>query len=256
MTIKTTALITILGFLFPFFAQATLCIAHRGNNHEFFENSISAIRSAVEIKSHGVEFDVHHTKDEIALVSHDKTLKRLAQNKPGKSCPLTTKISSLYLFEIQNNCLLKNGEEIPTLEEVFYLLEGSEILRFIEFKDRPSNKTLDLIEDIYTGRGKLIHLLAFKKKNLKVAWKRRKKNSFWKDVKYFNLNFFWQNPFSKYDVDVHKISPFIFLSKLFGRKVAIYTIDKLDEMKKFFKKRIHFLTTNRPKRCLQILSSL
>lgn len=69
----------------PSFAKATLnrqkllrpqCIAHRGYRAKFPENSLLAFEEAVKAGATGLEMDVHITKDEVVVVSHDPTLRR------------------------------------------------------------------------------------------------------------------------------------------------------------------------------------
>lgn len=53
-------------------------IAHRGNAHEFPENTLPALRSALELGVTRVEFDVHLSADLVPVVMHDANLKRCA----------------------------------------------------------------------------------------------------------------------------------------------------------------------------------
>ncbi|KAK3075472.1 hypothetical protein LTR53_001180 [Teratosphaeriaceae sp. CCFEE 6253] len=52
------------------------CIAHRGYKAKFPENSMAAFKGAVAAGAHALETDVHITKDEVVVLSHDPTLKR------------------------------------------------------------------------------------------------------------------------------------------------------------------------------------
>lgn len=140
MTFKSKLLI-IISLIFSQNAfSSTKCIAHRGDNKYFMENSFSALYSAIEKKSHGVEFDIVHTQDNVALVMHDDTLIRLAKSKEGFSCDLTSKISSLAYNDIKENCILQNDEEIPTLKEFLSILKPLQTMRFIELKDKASSQ--------------------------------------------------------------------------------------------------------------------
>jgi glycerophosphoryl diester phosphodiesterase len=49
-------------------------IAHRGNAAEFPENTLPALRSALELGSKYIEFDVHLTSDQIVAVANDHML--------------------------------------------------------------------------------------------------------------------------------------------------------------------------------------
>lgn len=52
------------------------CIAHRGYRATCPENTMLAFRSAIAVGAHAVETDVHLTKDDVVVLSHDTTLKR------------------------------------------------------------------------------------------------------------------------------------------------------------------------------------
>ncbi|KAK3045571.1 hypothetical protein LTR09_012855 [Extremus antarcticus] len=52
------------------------CIAHRGYRAKYAENSMAAFRGAVTAGAHALETDVHVTKDEVVVLSHDPSLKR------------------------------------------------------------------------------------------------------------------------------------------------------------------------------------
>ncbi|HEX2583879.1 MAG TPA: glycerophosphodiester phosphodiesterase family protein [Steroidobacteraceae bacterium] len=53
-------------------------VAHRGNQHEFPENTLPALRSALELGARYIEFDVHLSADRVPVVMHDSNLKRCA----------------------------------------------------------------------------------------------------------------------------------------------------------------------------------
>lgn len=53
-------------------------VAHRGNAHEFPENTLPALRSALELGVTHVEFDVHLSADGVPVVMHDANLLRCA----------------------------------------------------------------------------------------------------------------------------------------------------------------------------------
>ena len=52
------------------------CIAHRGYKANFPENTLAAFRGAVDAGVHALETDVHVTKDEVVVLSHDADMKR------------------------------------------------------------------------------------------------------------------------------------------------------------------------------------
>lgn len=50
--------------------------AHRGSSGTHPENTIAAFRATAKLPVHGVEFDVHMTKDHELVVIHDETINR------------------------------------------------------------------------------------------------------------------------------------------------------------------------------------
>ncbi|KIW22166.1 hypothetical protein, variant 2 [Cladophialophora immunda] len=51
-------------------------IAHRGFKAEHPENTMNAFRGAVEVGAHALETDIHLSKDDVVVLSHDADLKR------------------------------------------------------------------------------------------------------------------------------------------------------------------------------------
>ncbi len=112
--------------------------AHRGlhdNRTSAPENSLKSFELAVEA-GYGIEMDVQLSKDNIPVVFHDKTLKRMC-GKEGYVWDYT-------LEELKKLTLKDSGERIPTFEEVLKLIDGKVPL-IIEYKmDRPTIKVCEL----------------------------------------------------------------------------------------------------------------
>jgi glycerophosphoryl diester phosphodiesterase len=51
-------------------------ISHRGGCGESYENTLQAFQNAVDLGTQMLELDVHITKDDVVVVSHDQNLKR------------------------------------------------------------------------------------------------------------------------------------------------------------------------------------
>ena len=85
-------------------------IAHRGASIEFPENSLSSFKRAIEIHSHYIEVDLHHTLEGIPICIHDPSFTIDGQ---------VYEISKMTLSEINN---LRTGEDsIPTLDMLLAL---------------------------------------------------------------------------------------------------------------------------------------
>lgn len=91
--------------------------AHRGlhNNAEPPENSYKAFCLAIE-NGYGIELDVHLTKDNIPVVFHDDTLRRM--------CGVDKKIKDLSLEELNQYTLKNTKERIPPLNTILELVNG------------------------------------------------------------------------------------------------------------------------------------
>lgn len=85
-------------------------IAHRGawKSQNLPENSVAALKQAINLGCYGTEFDVWLTADEVVVLNHDPDFMGMDIE------------SSTYAMLLSKT--LPNGEHIPTLEQ--YLLEG------------------------------------------------------------------------------------------------------------------------------------
>lgn len=112
--------------------------AHRGlfdNNTEAPENSLNAIQKAVKA-GYGIEFDVQLSKDNIPVVFHDASLKRV--------CGVNGKVWEYTLEELQRMKLAQSSQTIPTLAEVLNVVDGKVPL-IVEYKmDRVDTKVCEL----------------------------------------------------------------------------------------------------------------
>ena len=119
----------------PFFG---VHYAHRGlfnNETDAPENSLKAIRKAVE-SGYGIEFDVQLSKDDVPVVFHDASLKRM--------CGIDGNVWEYTLEELQNMKLAHSEETIPTLAQVLEVV-GGKVPLIIEYKmDRADTKVCEL----------------------------------------------------------------------------------------------------------------
>ena len=112
--------------------------AHRGDSANAPENTIAAFRQAVELGIHSIELDVHPTKDGELVVMHDDNVTRTTDGQG--------EIADLTLAEIRRLdagswfAATFAGEAVPTLAEVFELLNGTSTRLNIEIKASPASE--------------------------------------------------------------------------------------------------------------------
>jgi len=98
-----------------------MVVAHRGDWTNAPENSLQAIKNAIEIGVDILEIDVRFTKDKVPVVIHDKTLDRTTTG--------SGKVSNFTLNDLKKIFLTdRNGKptshKIPTLDEALILSKG------------------------------------------------------------------------------------------------------------------------------------
>jgi glycerophosphoryl diester phosphodiesterase len=111
-------------------------IAHRGASGRAPENSLEAVRLAVEAGADGVEIDVHASRDGALVVHHDPAL-------PGLGL-----IRELDLVRVREY-RLSNGEPPPGLEEV--LAAAGPLRVWVEVKDLAERWDGRLLETLDAG---------------------------------------------------------------------------------------------------------
>ena len=115
-----------------------LIIGHRGASAHAPENTLAAFQLALDAGADGVEFDVQLSRDGQPVVIHDADLKRTGLTP--------RRVRDLTLSELKKTDVGSwfdrsfAGERIPTLEEVFDLLEPTPALLYLEIKTDPSQR--------------------------------------------------------------------------------------------------------------------
>lgn len=116
--------------------------AHRGlydNNSDCPENSLNAIRKAVE-NGYGIELDVQLSKDDVLIVFHDASLKRV--------CGIDGKVWDYTYDELKNMKLFNSNETIPTFKEVLEVIDGK-VPFILEYKlDVANTKVCQLSNEL------------------------------------------------------------------------------------------------------------
>ncbi|RLA59913.1 MAG: hypothetical protein DRQ88_13340 [Epsilonproteobacteria bacterium] len=237
--------------LIPQLTLAVDCIAHRGDKKNHLENSLSALRSAYRSGAQGAEFDIHHTRDGIPIISHDGNLSRVATHKPKKRCAIKPIAKQTYK-EIKANCLLKNGEEILTLKDVLSYYQDKEFKLFIELKDKPQISTLNLIKEYYPNNPELIRFESYSLQTLDIVKNLRKVDPYFKNTKLFTGRLF--KPQLGYDgvYLLYSKPNLYYLSDIKTHETVIWAANKRDQLELSHKFDIDFILTDDPKTCVEV----
>lgn len=239
-----------------------LVIAHRGASAYAPENTMSAIKKAVQMEADGIEIDVQLSKDGHVVVIHDTTVNRTS-NGNGKVSSMTLEQLKALDFGSWFSKEFKN-EPICTLEEVFDYLKDWNGLINVEIKkewlqfNSIEKKVVELI-DKFDMRNRII-VSSFSTLSL-LTIKRLDKN--------IPTGILYSSPAKE----------FIILAKLFkidaihpwykdvtkdmkeaavkgNIKIHTYTVDDVAEMKKLAKLGVNGIITNVPDIALKALNNL
>lgn len=231
----------------------TKCVAHRGFKGGSLENSMRAIKTAFKVGADAIEFDVRQTKDGVPLLMHDARIVRTGRSKKGKNCDLVFKrVKAINYAHIKENCELKNGEEIPTLEDVLKYLSQRDVEAFVELKQKPNRKIAELINQYYSNQLGKIKLLS---KSARIYKKLAELDDFnnTEKIDFFKTDFI---PFKKkkpYNASYWFVGDKITSFKKYdeSRQIYVWTIDNEKIMKQYFKKGVDYIASNQVNHCLK-----
>jgi glycerophosphoryl diester phosphodiesterase len=136
--------------LLPDATKLPLILAHRGASSAAPENTLAAFRLAIAQGADGVELDVQLTRDGVAVVMHDRTLKRTAGLRRRVSSIEASRVAELDCgswFDARY-C----GERIPTLRQVLELFDDRYVVN-LELKAGRGAELVDAVVEIVRARG-------------------------------------------------------------------------------------------------------
>lgn len=114
-------------------AHRPLVVAHRGDSCNFPENTLEAVKGAIALGVDVIELDVHRSADDVAVIIHDRDLKRTT----GQS----GRIDSMNAAEIDRfdagswRGAGHAGARVPRLAHVIAALGERDVRLCLEFKD-------------------------------------------------------------------------------------------------------------------------
>lgn len=118
--------------------KQVLVAAHRGDWRNAPENSLAAIKYAIDMGVDIIEIDVHKTADGQLVLLHDNTIDRTMTGK-GKVGDFT--LDSLKKMYLRNGAGVATTHRIATLEEAMLLVKGKAMVNL--------DKCYDLMQEAY-----------------------------------------------------------------------------------------------------------
>ena len=110
-------------------------IAHRGNVAEFPENTLPALRSALELGARFVEFDVQLSADRQPVLLNDSSLKRVAGVERNALEMTWQELGEVAVTDAQRFSERYRDIGIPSLSQAVSLLEAHNgVTAFVELK--------------------------------------------------------------------------------------------------------------------------
>ncbi|MFV0144724.1 glycerophosphodiester phosphodiesterase family protein [Empedobacter falsenii] len=128
-----------------------MVVAHRADWREAPENSIWAVKKAMEKGVDMIEIDIALTKDSVLILMHDQTIDRTTN---GKGKPNEYTLNQIKEFVLKDGSGSRTEMKIPTLEEVLDITKGKILINL----DKGFNY-IDLVYPILKKRNMLDEIL-------------------------------------------------------------------------------------------------
>ncbi len=125
--IETCVILTIIGDM--------KIIAHRGWSAKYPENTMLAFEKAVEVKTDGIELDVHLSKDGEVMIQHDEALLRTSGKEGVISDYTRSELERISAGKTKNDDF--GFTPIPSLEEYLDFISKTNVFTNIELKTAP-----------------------------------------------------------------------------------------------------------------------
>lgn len=119
-----------------------MVVAHRGAHNNFPENSIPAIREAIELGVDFIEIDIRHTKDSSLVLMHDNSIDRTTN---GHGLVEDYTLQEIKNFRLKNADGSLSDEQIPTFEEI--LTQFGNVAHFdLDIKTSKKMRVVEMME--------------------------------------------------------------------------------------------------------------
>ncbi len=221
--------------------------AHRGASREAPENSLSAIRRAIELGADFAEIDVHMTADGVLIVVHDEDFQRLAGD-PRRPGDMT--LEQVRRLDIGSKFDRKfAGERVPTLEEAIDTARGKIKLN-IELKPTAADRA-----QLARAVAKLVRDKQFEKDCFVTSLDRQAVEIAYRENSRLGTGAIVSaaiGDVTRLEVDVLSVRTglisdlLLYRAHTAGREVHAWTVDDPGEMGRLFDRGVDGIITNDP----------
>ncbi|WP_431609552.1 glycerophosphodiester phosphodiesterase family protein [Chryseobacterium sp. 'Rf worker isolate 10'] len=115
-----------------------MVVAHRGDWREAPENSVWAVKKAIEKGVDMAEIDLAMTKDSVLILMHDNTIDRTTT---GKGKPSDFTLAEIKKLHLRDGLGVETQMSVPTLQEILEISDGKILLNL--------DKGFDYIKQVY-----------------------------------------------------------------------------------------------------------
>jgi glycerophosphoryl diester phosphodiesterase len=229
----------------------TKVIAHRGywDCAGSAQNSLASLNKAHEIKAYGSEFDVHLTRDGVAVISHDDSIQGFSIEESS--------------YEQLKELKLSNGEKMPTLEQ--YLEQGKQnkgtqlILEIKPHKNKAAEDRAVAVIAALVKKHKAQQITEYISFSLNIC-KELVRTDAKAKVIYLKGDLAPEELKSlglaglDYHYKILELHPeWISTAKQLGLSVNVWTVNDPAVMKSFIDQKVDFITTDKPLELEQVL---
>ncbi len=138
----------------PHLKHSIAVIGHRGGRALAPENTLAAVKKAIQLGADYVEIDVRATKDGHLVIMHDRTVDRTTN---GKGAVKNLDFDTIRTLDAGSKFSAKySNEKVPTFEEVLQLCQGK-INIYLDHKEAPTEQCFELVKKYHMEKNVLVY---------------------------------------------------------------------------------------------------
>lgn len=187
-----------------------MVVAHRGDWREAPENSVWAVKKAIEKGVDMAEIDLAMTKDSILILMHDNTIDRTTT---GKGKPSDFTLEEIKKLHLRDGLGVETQMRVPTLQEILEISDGKILLNL--------DKGFDYIKQVYplVKKRNMLDQILFKGHESYMEFN-QKYGDIKNDIHYMPIIQLGKSE------DLKKISDYIKNYKIYGFEFTVGTTEK------------------------------